>query len=267
MRSHDLLAAQPMVQVPLLSLASSSCRDHASASWVGVHLSAERSPGPQCSTLMRHRQRLTRCERERAGEGRVPGERGRAKCCGSVDHSLNPGSGTAAHLRTRAAMDVQGLVGALDGGGLMHEVENRVEWTIYPGVRRRRAHVGLRSSHIAGSELPRPFLLLYPSPDDPETDLSALLTEVMRIVLPHIRDHIWQRDAFVLHSSKEDPRSSTATSSGEPPHLWGAMRFGDNIDDEWFVVWLLLEASRHLPTLSVRCAPQTLRLPGSTVSS
>ena len=36
-----------------------------------------------------------------------------------------------------------------------------------------------------------------------------------------------------------------------PPHLYGRTRYGACIDDEWLVVWLLLEVSRKLPHVSI----------------
>ena len=37
-----------------------------------------------------------------------------------------------------------------------------------------------------------------------------------------------------------------------PPCLWGSLCFGDNIEDEWFVTWLLLEVTRAFPGLAAR---------------
>lgn len=36
------------------------------------------------------------------------------------------------------------------------------------------------------------------------------------------------------------------------PHLSGHLRFGDNLEDEWFVVYILFEISRQFPNLSIR---------------
>lgn len=38
----------------------------------------------------------------------------------------------------------------------------------------------------------------------------------------------------------------------ELPHLWGRTRFGDSVDDEWFIVWLLFQLSRHDSDLAAR---------------
>jgi hypothetical protein len=37
-----------------------------------------------------------------------------------------------------------------------------------------------------------------------------------------------------------------------PPHLYGSVNFGDNIQDEWFIVSLLFKLSREIPGLVVR---------------
>ena len=37
-----------------------------------------------------------------------------------------------------------------------------------------------------------------------------------------------------------------------PPHLYGISHFGDNIQDEWFIVSLLFHISKELPSLIIR---------------
>ena len=42
-------------------------------------------------------------------------------------------------------------------------------------------------------------------------------------------------------------------SVGEvPSHLWGRTDFGDNIEDEWFIVFLLFELTKRFPEVCVR---------------
>ena len=45
---------------------------------------------------------------------------------------------------------------------------------------------------------------------------------------------------------------SPAAAAAEPPCVWGAVRFGDNIEDEWFIVSLILEVTRKLPGVSAK---------------
>lgn len=70
----------------------------------------------------------------------------------------------------------------------------------------------------------------------------------MATVLPCLTGYIWQQDCFALHSSAKvkspwnqasvkGARNTEDLSARE--HLWGLTRFGDNIEDEWLIVWLL----------------------------
>jgi hypothetical protein len=44
----------------------------------------------------------------------------------------------------------------------------------------------------------------------------------------------------------------TGQQQAGPPCLWGAVTFGDNVEDEWYVTWLLTELTRGLPGLAAR---------------
>jgi hypothetical protein len=98
----------------------------------------------------------------------------------------------------------------------------------------------------------------------------------MAAVLPHIERYVWQRDAFTLTSSLRSPppwerprppgrRAAERQQQQEqheqqqppapkrgPPCLWGAVAFGDSVDDEWFVAWLALELTRRFEGLAAR---------------
>jgi hypothetical protein len=112
--------------------------------------------------------------------------------------------------------------------------------------------------------------------------LQALHTEYSQLVQQWTKDYIWQKEPFELkicRSGGEAPSQikggknarywlsgltpSCAHSHAVPfrsldaaqeqlPHLWGRTRFGDSVDDEWFIVWLLLQLSRHDPHLAIR---------------
>ncbi|KAM9188224.1 protein ecdysoneless homolog [Mergus octosetaceus] len=61
---------------------------------------------------------------------------------------------------------------------------------------------------------------------------------------PLLAAYIWQRQPFRLRYVP--PRGDT------PEHLGGNTRFGDNVEDEWFVVYLLREITRACPLLAAR---------------
>lgn len=87
-----------------------------------------------------------------------------------------------------------------------------------------------------------------------------------------LEGYIWQRQPFSLHTLPgpqsppwlQKPRTSPPSNDFEalftaaaaafaapPParssFLWGSVNFGDNIEDEWFITWLLLELTRNFP--------------------
>ena len=92
----------------------------------------------------------------------------------------------------------------------------------------------------------------------------------MQYVAQFLDGYIWQRQPFSLHTFPgpqsppwlQKPRTSPATNDIEaiftaaafaapPPadasFLWGSVNFGDNIEGEWFITWLLLELTRNFP--------------------
>jgi hypothetical protein len=73
--------------------------------------------------------------------------------------------------------------------------------------------------------------------------LDNLLERIISHVQVHTGGYIWQRDAFNLRVSSS-PRSHTDV---EQPFFTGSVHFEDNIEDEWFVTWLLLDITRNFP--------------------
>ena len=60
-----------------------------------------------------------------------------------------------------------------------------------------------------------------------------------------------EEDEEDLEVSRTEVRAKEEASRQVPPHLYGRTRYGACIDDEWLVVWLLLEVSRKLPHVSI----------------
>ncbi|XP_061389580.1 protein ecdysoneless [Musca vetustissima] len=100
--------------------------------------------------------------------------------------------------------------------------------------------------------------------------LENTRTRCMHIVdkLTKERNYIWHKDEFELRVRTctpqelllNDESTTTATTTKEkaanldslPPHLHGVTHYGDNIADEWFIVYLLSKISQELPTVVVR---------------
>ncbi|KAI9361939.1 SGT1 protein-domain-containing protein [Pilaira anomala] len=64
-------------------------------------------------------------------------------------------------------------------------------------------------------------------------------------IQPLIKDYIWQKDRFhlsITYDQHQDPRY---------PFLFGLTRFGDCLNDEWFIVYLLKSISLFLPESAI----------------
>ena len=42
-------------------------------------------------------------------------------------------------------------------------------------------------------------------------------------------------------------------TGGVPAHIGGSTQFGDNVEDEWFIVYLLQQITEAFPDIAARC--------------
>ncbi|KAJ7514822.1 hypothetical protein O6H91_23G061000 [Diphasiastrum complanatum] len=103
--------------------------------------------------------------------------------------------------------------------------------------------------------------------------LDQLRIAALDIVEPITRSYIWQHEPFNLNVASQTPpllrhaldreeelvgrslgiaSSPSSSSDHSIPHLFGKIKYGDNVEDEWFVVYLLFELSRQFSAVSVR---------------
>ncbi|KAK2824461.1 hypothetical protein Q5P01_021636 [Channa striata] len=75
-----------------------------------------------------------------------------------------------------------------------------------------------------------------------EAHFSHLVQEVLAKVAPLLTQYIWQHQSFSLKYCPE--------KGGVPAHIGGSTQFGDNVEDEWFIVYLLLQITEAFPELA-----------------
>ncbi|XP_039995760.1 protein ecdysoneless homolog [Xiphias gladius] len=77
-----------------------------------------------------------------------------------------------------------------------------------------------------------------------EDHLSRLVEEILAKVAPLLIQYIWQHQSFnlIYHPEK----------GGVPAHIGGSTQFGDNVEDEWFIVYLLQQITEAFPELAAR---------------
>ncbi|KAM9364586.1 protein ecdysoneless homolog isoform 2-T2 [Pholidichthys leucotaenia] len=90
------------------------------------------------------------------------------------------------------------------------------------------------------------FLIQPDSPTSQKTEehFTLLLEQILAKFAQVLMQHIWQHQPFNLkyHSEK----------GAVPAHLGGRTQFGDNVEDEWFIVYLLQQITEAFPELAAR---------------
>ncbi|KAI3363335.1 hypothetical protein L3Q82_011958, partial [Scortum barcoo] len=74
--------------------------------------------------------------------------------------------------------------------------------------------------------------------------LTQLVEEILAKVAPLLVQYIWQHQPFNLKCHPE--------KGGVPAHIGGSTQFGDNVEDEWFIVYLLQQITKAFPELAAR---------------
>lgn len=74
--------------------------------------------------------------------------------------------------------------------------------------------------------------------------LTQLVEEILAKVAPLLMQYIWQHQPFNLKYYTE--------KGGIPAHIGGSTQFGDNVEDEWFIVYLLQQITDAFPELAAR---------------
>ncbi|CAH1367265.1 unnamed protein product [Tenebrio molitor] len=90
---------------------------------------------------------------------------------------------------------------------------------------------------------------------DQEIALNRVLTQAKRITEKYTQRYLWHKDEFKLTVRTWISNSLIHDSENAeflPPHLHGVTHFGDNIEDEWFIVFLLRELTKEIDGLVAR---------------
>ncbi|OVA01855.1 SGT1 [Macleaya cordata] len=85
------------------------------------------------------------------------------------------------------------------------------------------------------------------------SSLHSIHLRILDIVSPYITDYIWQHEHFSLSiSSSSNPNPNCPCSPETLPHFHGKTKYGENLEDEWFIVFLLFQVSRRIRNLTIR---------------
>lgn len=91
---------------------------------------------------------------------------------------------------------------------------------------------------------------LFLIPDEPRDAeeykeiLQKYIERIMTHFAPMLVHYIWQNQPFNLKYKPE--------KGGVPAHMFGMTKFGDNIEDEWFIVYIIKQITKEFPELVAR---------------
>ncbi|CAG9771096.1 unnamed protein product [Ceutorhynchus assimilis] len=96
---------------------------------------------------------------------------------------------------------------------------------------------------------------LFPQIDSEEEKqqealLEGILVKANRVIEKFARGYLWHKDPVQLLPRTSLSNFLTHIDGKEerlPPHLYGVSHYGDNIEDEWFIVFLLQEITKKVP--------------------
>lgn len=100
---------------------------------------------------------------------------------------------------------------------------------------------------------------LFPAKQNIQTSneealLDHLKKECDRITKRYTNKYLWHKDSFQLNvrTTISNKLSNDNSRESLPPHLYGITHYGDNIEDEWFIVFLLQQVSKEVDDVIIR---------------
>ncbi|XP_010463019.1 PREDICTED: protein ecdysoneless homolog [Camelina sativa] len=82
--------------------------------------------------------------------------------------------------------------------------------------------------------------------------LQSLHLQIIDFVSPFTSPYIWQHEPFSLSIALSSSSCACTDTPTTLPHLHGKLKYGDNLEDEWFAVFLLFRISAAFPSNSIR---------------
>jgi hypothetical protein len=70
-----------------------------------------------------------------------------------------------------------------------------------------------------------------------------------------IKDYLWHKHKFnlqIIVPSNDSSSSNGSSGNKSPIYFHGLVKYGDNIEDEWYIVYILIETSKKFPGLSIK---------------
>jgi hypothetical protein len=80
-------------------------------------------------------------------------------------------------------------------------------------------------------------------------DVIDIYDSITSFISEKIKDYIWHKDKFNLQIIIPSNDNNGKVS---PIYFHGLVKYGDNIEDEWYIVYILIEISKRFTNLSIK---------------
>ncbi|KAI5745406.1 hypothetical protein M8J76_010752 [Diaphorina citri] len=98
-------------------------------------------------------------------------------------------------------------------------------------------------------------ILLFPQFSEGSTpDFDSCLNNINVVVQKYAENYLWHVDKLTFDSSCVNHHSDTFSYKKDslPPYIYTSLCFGENVEDEWFIVYILLQISKDIPGIIIR---------------
>ncbi|XP_068222419.1 protein ecdysoneless homolog [Palaemon carinicauda] len=83
-----------------------------------------------------------------------------------------------------------------------------------------------------------------------EEQLEELISKFQAHVAQYTHQYIWNKQSFILKVGQRSSGNEPTDALG--PHISGVTVVGDYLEDEWFIVFLLMNLTQDFPGLVCR---------------
>uniref|UniRef100_A0A8D9AJ19 Protein ecdysoneless homolog n=1 Tax=Cacopsylla melanoneura TaxID=428564 RepID=A0A8D9AJ19_9HEMI len=98
-------------------------------------------------------------------------------------------------------------------------------------------------------------ILIFPDEsEDSSTSLNTCLNRINSVVEKYSKDYIWHMDKLTFEPKNVNCHSDTFTFRKDslPPYLYTSLCFGENVEDEWFTLYILFQLTEEIPGIVIR---------------
>ncbi|KAL1462953.1 hypothetical protein WDU94_014750 [Cyamophila willieti] len=98
-------------------------------------------------------------------------------------------------------------------------------------------------------------ILIFPEVlEEDVVNLDSCLNNINSVVAKYSKDYLWHVDKLTFEPKNVNSQSDTFTYKKDtlPPYIYTSLCFGENVEDEWFSLYILLQLTQEIPGIVIR---------------